>query len=83
MKNTHSEIDQIYYEPHYRALVKELEKGLEYYTHHFEFIGVSAFVGKSNRPHLRKCLRTLEKDGIIENINLGSNIHKWKIIKNK
>jgi len=45
---------------------------------------LSANVAKSglvpiNRPHLRKCLWTLESDGFIENINLGMNIHQWKI----
>lgn len=47
------------------------------YTHAFEL--EYCLKGKANRPFLRKCLRTLEADGLIENINLGYNIHQWKI----
>lgn len=62
----------------------ELRDGKQVYTNHFENTFSDGrrhwnFVGKSNRPHLRKCLWTLEAQGLIENINLGMNIHQWKI----
>lgn len=68
-----------------RSLLIELAAANEpVYTHHFEMTFRDGrrhyeFVGKSSRSHLRKCLRTLEADGLIENINLGMNIHQWKI----
>ena len=72
---------KIYYRGALLALLKELADGKQVYTHHFEFMQPKRweFVGKDNRPHLCKCLRTLEADGYIENINLGCNIHQWKI----
>lgn len=65
-------------------ILSELNISEEVYTHHFEGILFNGkrnfgFVGKDNRPHLRKCLWTLEHDGLIENINIGLNIYKWKI----
>lgn len=65
-------------------ILVELQDGKQVYTHHFEHTFSDGrrhynFVGKSNRPHLRKCLWTLEADGLIENIDLGMNIHQWKI----
>jgi hypothetical protein len=65
---------------HIQALlvsIRELKEPA--YTHYFGFIGISSFAGPLNRPHLRKCLRTLEAYGLIENINLGFHIHQWKI----
>lgn len=76
------------FKTHYRSdlnkILNELKDDKQVYTHYFEFISVNGnrqwqFVGKENRPHLRKCLRTLEADGLVENINLGCNIHQWKI----
>jgi hypothetical protein len=66
-----------------RSLVKALLKGFtpgeQHYTHHFEFLDISSFKGKDNRPMLRKYLRHLEGKGYIKNHNLGNNIHQWSI----
>ena len=75
---------KMYYRDDLKNILNELKDGKQVYTHYFEFIRVNGnrqwqFVGKENRPHLRKCLRTLEADGLVENINLGCNIHQWKI----
>jgi hypothetical protein len=65
---------------HIQALLEALRKMEQpAYTHLFEFIGINEFSGDNNRPHLRKCLRTLEAYGLIENINLGFHIHQWRI----
>lgn len=81
MATTHSKEMTIYYCGHLKAILKELADGKKVYTHHFEHINpkVWQFVGKENRPHLRKCLKTLEAAGLIENFNLGFNIHQWAI----
>lgn len=62
-----------------KALLKAFTPDKQHYTHHFEFIGVSSFKGKDNRPLLRKYLRHLEEKGYVKNHNLGSNIHQWSI----
>lgn len=66
-----------------KSLVKALLKGFapneQHYTHHFEFLDISSFKGKDNRPRLRKYLRYLEEKGYVINHNLGNNIHKWSI----
>jgi len=70
-----------------KAILNELQDGKQVYTHHFEFKLSNGkryyqFSGKENRPHLRKCLWSLEADGLIENIDLGFHIHQWKTTKN-
>ena len=69
--------NQMYYRHSLRAILAELTDGKQVYTHHFEYLGLSSI--SRDRPLLRKCLRTLEAQGFIENINLGFNIHQWKI----
>ncbi len=75
---------KLWYKEDLLDLLTEMLGGKLMYTHHFEFPFKDGrnhyqFVGKDNRPHLRKCLWTLEADGLIENINLGNNVHQWKI----
>lgn len=66
-----------------KSLIKGLLKGCTpnelHYTHHFEFLDISSFKGKHNRPLLRKYLRHLEEKGYMKNHNIGNNIHKWSI----
>ncbi len=71
--------DRYYYKQGLLAILKKLEEGSELYTFQFEHVYSYTFTGKANRPLLRKCLRTLEHDGLIHNIDLGTNIHKWRI----
>ena len=60
------------------ARLNELSNQAQVYTLHFEFMRPKRFYVR-DRGHLRKCLRTLEADGLVEKINLGFNIHQWKI----
>lgn len=62
-----------------KALLNGFTPGEQHYTHHFEFLDISSFKGKDNRPMLRKYLRHLEEKGYIKNHDLGSNIHQWSI----
>lgn len=77
----YSENMQRHYHHDLMDILNAMEPGVPVYTHHFEFLKPRnyGFVGKDNRPHLRKCLWTLVELGLIQNINLGNNIHKWKI----
>lgn len=76
-----SDNERVYYKSVLQSIVNALEKCSPAYTHHFESIGHMCIKGKDNRPLLRRMLRTLEADGIVENIDLGCNTHKWKLIK--
>lgn len=80
-KNILSEHDVIYYKKLLNKILEHALKKGECSTSSFEYLDRREYciVGKSNRPFLRKCLRTLEYFGLIENINLGFNIHHWKI----
>ena len=80
----HSADSKFRYQGDLLALLLEMKGGEQVYTHHFECTFKDGrrhwqFVGKDSRPHLRKCLWTLEADGLVENINLGNNVHQWKI----
>jgi len=59
-----------------KAILRELQDGRQVYTHHFHYIDRYSL---KDRTHLRKCLWSLVGEGLIENINLGYNIHQWKI----
>lgn len=62
-----------------RLLLNEFKNVDEwYYTHRLSFCA-SSFMGKSNRPSLRKYLRFCESKGYVKNINKGHNMHMWKI----
>ena len=69
--------DRMYYCTALQQIVNLLRDGQKHYTHHFEQI--ACFSGKDNRPLLRKCLRTLESDGLVQNFDQGYNIHMWQI----
>lgn len=58
------------------AIVEELKSGNPEYTHHFAFLKRSSL---TDRTHIRKSLWTLEKMGLVKNINQGFNIHQWQI----
>lgn len=70
---------QTYYSYDLDRILLELADGKEVYTHHFEYLNPRIWEFVNDRSHLRKCLWSLAEDGLIENINLGSNIYKWKI----
>lgn len=83
-KKVHSEEMKRWYRHDLQSILDELKDGKRVYTHHFERKLSDGrthynFVGKSNRPHLLKCLWTLVSDELIENINLGMNVLQWKI----
>jgi hypothetical protein len=83
-KKIYNQDMQMWYRADFRSILLELEDGKQVYIHHFEGVLSSgkrlySFVGKNNRPHLRKCLWSLESNGLIININLGMNQHMWKI----
>lgn len=71
--------DRMYYRTGLQQILHLLRDGQKHYTHHFEYIGCSYFAGKANRPFLRKCLRTLEADGLVQNFDQGWNVHMWQI----
>ena len=73
-----------WYSSDLKTILSELKDGKKVYTHHFEYTLSNGkrhynFVGKSQRPHLLKCLRTLETDGLINKISLESKINQWEI----
>lgn len=72
-----SDNDRMYYRTGLKKILHALRDGQKHYTHHFEQI--TCFSGKDNRPLLRKCLRTLEADGLVQNFDQGYNIHMWQI----
>jgi len=80
----HSDNMKLVYRADMLALLNEIKDGDPVYTNHFEGVFNDGFmhwqfVGKHCRPHLIKCLRTLEADGLIINIVVITNVHKWQI----
>ena len=80
----HSDNMKLVYRADMLSILNEISDGFPVYTNHFEGIFNDGFthwqfVGKYCRPHLIKCLRTLEADGLIINIVVITNVHKWQI----
>lgn len=81
-----SDYDRAYHRSELNAILEKLaSEESEIPTSSFEFLSprIWSFVGKDNRPFLRRCLRTLESEGLIENINKGFNHHYWKITESE
>ncbi len=67
-----------YYRSELIKLLQAFNPGDQFYTHYFHNI-CSSFTGRDTRPFLRKCLRTLQSLGYLNNHDLGFNIHQWSI----
>jgi hypothetical protein len=80
----HSDNMKLVYRADMLALLNEIKDGEAVYTNHFENEFKDGrkywqFAGKHCRPHLIKCLRTLEADGYITNIVIKTKVHQWQI----
>jgi len=67
-----------YYKSSMMIILESLRDGEPQYTHYFSFIP-ELEAHHLDRQKIKQCLRTLESDGFVQNINLGLNIHQWKI----
>lgn len=71
-----NENEYSYYKPSVEDIIKTLGNGEELYT--FQLRKCRNMKGESDSK-LRQLLRTMESKGLIINIDLGTNIHKWKL----
>jgi hypothetical protein len=74
-----SDNDRMYYRTALQKILHAMRDGHKHYTHAFENVYGYLFAGKHNRALLRKCLRTLEADGLVQNFDEGFNVHMWQI----